>query len=65
MMIDWTFGLLFRPDIVKVGLDSETALLLREMTLSETNDGHSELGGAATNSDVVGIALVSAGSGNN
>ena len=23
MMIDWTFGLLFRPDIVKVGLDSE------------------------------------------
>ena len=32
MMIDWTFGLLFRPDIVKVGLDSETALLLRELS---------------------------------
>ena len=31
MMIDWTFGLLFRPDIVKVGLDSETASLLREV----------------------------------
>ena len=28
MMIDWTFGLLFRPDIVKVGLESETASLL-------------------------------------
>jgi NADH dehydrogenase len=65
MMIDWTFGLLFRPDIVKVGLDSETALLLREMTLSETDDGHSEFGGAVTNSVVVGIPLVSAGGGNN
>ena len=31
IMIDWTFALLFRPDIVKVGLDSETALLLREV----------------------------------
>jgi NADH dehydrogenase len=30
IMIDWTFALLFRPDIVKIGLDSETALLLRE-----------------------------------
>ncbi len=30
MMIDWTFSLLFRPDIVKIDLDSETALLLRE-----------------------------------
>ena len=31
MMIDWTFALLFRPDIVKVSFDSETALLLREV----------------------------------
>ena len=31
IMIDWTFALLFRPDVVKVGLDSETALLLREI----------------------------------
>jgi NADH dehydrogenase len=30
MMIDWTFALLFRPDIVKVSLDSEVAELLRE-----------------------------------
>ena len=36
MMIDWTFGLLLRPDIVKVGLDSETASLLREVVLSDT-----------------------------
>ena len=31
IVIDWTFALLFRPDVVKVGLDSETALLLREV----------------------------------
>jgi NADH dehydrogenase len=30
IMIDWTFALLFRPDIVKVSLDSEAALLLRD-----------------------------------
>jgi NADH dehydrogenase len=30
IMIDWTFALLFRPDIVQIGLDSETALLLRQ-----------------------------------
>jgi len=28
IMIDWTFSLLFRPDIVKISLDSEAALLL-------------------------------------
>jgi NADH dehydrogenase len=30
IMSDWTFALLFRPDIVKISLDTETALLLRE-----------------------------------
>jgi NADH dehydrogenase len=30
IMSDWTFALLFRPDIVKIGLESETVLLLRE-----------------------------------
>ena len=30
IMIDWTFALLFRPDIVKISLDSEAASLLRE-----------------------------------
>lgn len=29
-MADWTFALLFRPDIVKIDLASETALLLRD-----------------------------------
>ena len=31
IMIDWTFALLFRPDIVKISLDSEAASLLREV----------------------------------
>jgi NADH dehydrogenase len=52
MIIDWTFGLLFRPDIVKVGLDTETALLLRELTLSDAATGHSEEGGAGTESAI-------------
>jgi NADH dehydrogenase len=30
IMTDWTFALLFRPDIVKISLDSETEWLLRE-----------------------------------
>lgn len=29
-MADWAFALLFRPDIVKIDLDSEHALLLRQ-----------------------------------
>jgi NADH dehydrogenase len=35
IMIDWFFALLFRPDIVKISLDSEAALLLREAVEGE------------------------------
>ena len=35
IMIDWTFALLFRPDIVKISLDSETASYLREAVAGE------------------------------
>src|SRR5215831_2188831 len=35
IMIDWAFALLFRPDIGKISLDSEAALLLREAALAE------------------------------
>src|SRR5262249_5667949 len=35
IMIDWTFALLFRPDIVKISLDSEVAELLRESAAGE------------------------------
>jgi NADH dehydrogenase len=49
IMIDWTFALLFRPDIVKVSLDSEVALLLREtearaLPARNQAEGHSEPG---------------------
>jgi NADH dehydrogenase len=36
IVIAWTHALLFRPDPIKVGLDSETALLLREVTARDT-----------------------------
>jgi NADH:ubiquinone reductase (H+-translocating) len=42
VMIDWTFALLFRPDVVKVGLESETALLLREVALGDAAFGQPE-----------------------
>jgi len=31
IVTDWTFALLFRADIIKVSLESEAALLLREV----------------------------------
>jgi NADH dehydrogenase len=47
IMIDWTFALLFRPDIVKISLDSEAAWLLREtearaVPVSNRDEVHSE-----------------------
>jgi NADH dehydrogenase len=43
MMIDWTLGLLFPPDIVQVRLDSETASLIREIGLREAEVAEPEL----------------------
>jgi NADH dehydrogenase len=40
IVIDWTFALLFRPDVVKVNLDTETASLLREVALDEVATEH-------------------------
>ena len=31
IMIDWTFALFFRPDVVKLNLDTEAASLLRDL----------------------------------
>lgn len=31
IMTEWTFALLFRPDVVKISLDSESAILFREV----------------------------------
>jgi NADH dehydrogenase len=38
IMIDWTFAFLFRPDIVKISLDSETVSLLRETAAGAVPD---------------------------
>ncbi len=57
IMIDWTFALLFRPDVVKVGLDSETALLLRELAPGDTAAGEQEEGGARTDPATDGSPL--------
>jgi NADH dehydrogenase len=39
IMIDWTFALLFRPDTVKISLETEAALLLREAAASGADAG--------------------------
>jgi NADH:ubiquinone reductase (H+-translocating) len=39
IMIDWTFAMLFPPDITKADLDSETALLLRDVQVGDIADG--------------------------
>ena len=52
IMIDWTFALLFRPDIVKISLDSEAASLLRQAAAggprAGTNRGRVRIGRAVT-----------------
>jgi NADH dehydrogenase len=40
IVTSWTFALLFRPEIVKVSLDSEAALLLREGAVDSSLDPH-------------------------
>jgi NADH dehydrogenase len=57
IMIDWTFALLFRPDVVKVGLDSETALLLREVALVDAAGGEQDEGRARTDSGADGSPI--------
>ena len=63
IVIDWTFALLFRPDIVKVGLDSETALRLREVAIGDAAGGPSDEGAARSDSATDGrpLALVEPG----
>jgi NADH dehydrogenase len=57
ILIDWTFALLFRPDIVKVGLDSETALLLHEVALGDVTGGPRDEGGPATDGSPLALVL--------
>ena len=44
IMIDWTFALLFSPDVVKISLDSEMALLLREAAASAVHTADQTVG---------------------
>jgi NADH:ubiquinone reductase (H+-translocating) len=39
IMIDWTFGLLFRPDIVKISLETEPVEILREAEAADDIGG--------------------------
>jgi len=53
IMIDWTFALLFRPDVVKIDLDSEAASLLREHAAGAATAGkHSDATSASVNIQV-------------
>ena len=40
IVIDWTFALLFRPDVVKVGLDSETAYCSEKSPVTRPLEPH-------------------------
>ena len=61
IVIDWTLALLFRPDVVKIGLDSETASLLCEVALGDEAAWHPAAGGARTESATDGGRLTPAG----
>jgi NADH dehydrogenase len=56
IMIDWTFALLFRPDIVKISLDSETVSLLRESTAGAVpENGRNEDDSGSGESSLAGV----------
>jgi NADH dehydrogenase len=61
IMIDWTFSLLVRPDIVKISLESEAALLLREVAAEAvvakpTEDGAGRTSAAAADTRGGGLS---------
>ena len=63
-MIDWTFALLFRPDIVKVSLDSETVSLLHEATAGAIpENGRAEASHKPGEPAPAGVAAPRAGAG--
>jgi NADH dehydrogenase len=54
IMIDWTFALLFRPDIVKLSLESESASILREAeTLAASEQVRSNSGSVEHSPDAI------------
>lgn len=48
-MIEWAFALLFRPNIVKISLDSEAASIVREVATGRmVAQGHNSGDGMLT-----------------
>jgi NADH dehydrogenase len=60
IMIDWTFALLFRPDVVKISLESEEVERRREAASTRPITGPSEQG-AAGNAAVIGSRPLTTG----
>jgi NADH:ubiquinone reductase (H+-translocating) len=56
IMIDWTFALLFRPDVVKISLDSEAASILREVVPDALPTSNSGFGGPSPRATMDGTA---------
>jgi NADH:ubiquinone reductase (H+-translocating) len=65
ILLDWTFAFLFRPDIVKISLDSETVSLLREAAAGAiTTNGRREASYKASELSLAAATrAVSSGSG--
>jgi NADH dehydrogenase len=64
IMIDWTFAFLFRPDIVKISLDSETVSLLREAAAGAVSeDGRTEAGSRPGATSTAGVTAPRAAAG--
>jgi NADH:ubiquinone reductase (H+-translocating) len=53
IMIDWTFALFFRPDVVKISMDSEAALLVRESVADSLSPGNQTEGGEPSSASTV------------
>src|SRR5262245_381015 len=63
IMIDWTFALLFRPDIVKISLESEEVIRRHEAAVSGAVGGPPEQGAARNGPDTGRSQLTTGGSG--
>jgi NADH dehydrogenase len=62
IMIDWTFAMLFRPDIVKMSMDSETVSLIREGAAVAVPENARTLGSYASGAPLLAAASDAASS---
>src|SRR5262245_24828629 len=63
IMIDWFFALLFRPDVVKISLESEEVIRRHEAAVSGAVGGPPEQGAARNGPDTGRSQLTTGGSG--